>query len=128
VPGRFQAAVEILFEMVDKRGQGIVHNAESRKLVAPLAPDRVRRIFLLNAMDLLPVDILPWIWGKIYGRAGHDAEARLPARRARPPTSRSRWRCRSACCCLCLFYSVKIKGLGGFLHELLRRLLSAPSS
>jgi len=37
VPGRFQAAVEILFEMVDTQAKGIVHNAESRKLVSPLA-------------------------------------------------------------------------------------------
>jgi F-type H+-transporting ATPase subunit a len=37
VPGRFQAAVEILVEMVESQAKGIVHNAQSRKLVAPLA-------------------------------------------------------------------------------------------
>jgi F-type H+-transporting ATPase subunit a len=37
VPGRFQAAVEMLVEMVDSQAKGIVHNAHSRKLVAPLA-------------------------------------------------------------------------------------------
>ena len=37
VPGRFQAAVEILVEMVDNQAKGIIHNANSRKLVAPLA-------------------------------------------------------------------------------------------
>ena len=72
VPGRFQAAVEILFEMVDNEAKGIVHNAESRKMVAPLALTVFLWIFLLNAMDLLPVDLLPWIWGQIYGAAGHD--------------------------------------------------------
>ena len=36
-PGRFQAAVEFLVEMVDTQARGIVHNATSRKLVAPLA-------------------------------------------------------------------------------------------
>ena len=36
VPGRFQAAVEILVEMVDSQAKGIVHNAQSRKFVAPL--------------------------------------------------------------------------------------------
>ena len=59
VPGRFQAAVEILFEMVDNEAKGIVHNAESRKMVAPLALTVFLWIFLLNAMDLLPVDVLP---------------------------------------------------------------------
>ncbi|MFM7506540.1 MAG: F0F1 ATP synthase subunit A, partial [Rubrivivax sp.] len=33
VPGRFQAAVEILVEMVESQAKGIVHNAQSRKLV-----------------------------------------------------------------------------------------------
>ena len=36
-PGRFQAAVEILIEMVDNQAKAIVHNANSRKLVAPPA-------------------------------------------------------------------------------------------
>src|SRR5688500_10001037 len=36
VPGRFQAAVEILVEMVESQAKGIVHNAQSRKLVSPL--------------------------------------------------------------------------------------------
>src|SRR5690242_16953836 len=37
VPGRFQAAVEILVEMVDTQAKGIVHDAQSRKFVSPLA-------------------------------------------------------------------------------------------
>src|SRR5215212_11113802 len=65
VPGRFQAAVEILVEMVDSQAKGIVHNATSRKFVAPLALTVFVWIILLNTMDLLPVDLLPWIWEKI---------------------------------------------------------------
>ncbi len=72
VPGRFQAAVEILVEMVDSQAKGIVHNAHSRKLVAPLALTVFVWIFLLNAMDLLPVDLLPLIWQGVYALAGHD--------------------------------------------------------
>lgn len=49
VPGRFQAAVEILYEMVDNQAKSIVHNAKSRKLVAPLALTVFVWIFLLNA-------------------------------------------------------------------------------
>ena len=59
MPGRFQAAVEILVEMVDSQAKGIVHNASSRKLVAPLALTVFVWIFMLNAMDLLPVDLFP---------------------------------------------------------------------
>ena len=72
VPGRFQAAVEILVEMVDSQAKSIVHNATSRKLVAPLALTVFVWIFLLNAMDLLPVDLLPPIWEKIYAAMGGD--------------------------------------------------------
>ena len=54
------------------QAKGIVHNADSRKFVAPLALTVFVWIFLLNAMDLLPVDLLPWIWEQIYGAAGHD--------------------------------------------------------
>jgi len=37
IPGRFQAAVELLVEMVDSQAKSIVNNADSRKFVAPLA-------------------------------------------------------------------------------------------
>src|SRR5215211_5577909 len=72
VPGRFQAAVEIMVEMVDSQAKGIVHNANSRKLVAPLALTVFVWIFLLNAMDLLPVDLLPVIWEQLFGATGGD--------------------------------------------------------
>src|SRR6187401_140603 len=75
VPGRFQAAVELLVEMVDNQAKGIVHNATSRKLVAPLALTVFIWIFLLNAMDLLPVDLLPWAWQTITGN--HHAYLRV---------------------------------------------------
>ena len=117
VPGRFQAAVEFLFELVDNEAKGIVHNAESRKLVAPLALTVFVWIFLLNAMDLLPVDLLPAIWGKLYGAAGHDAEHAFL--RVVPTADLSITMALSiGVLILSLFYSVKIKGLGGFLHEL----------
>ena len=72
VPGRFQAAVEILFEMVESQAKGIVHNAQSRKFISPLALTVFVWIFLMNAMDLLPLDLIPYIWEHIYGAAGHD--------------------------------------------------------
>jgi len=65
VPGRFQAAVEVLVDMVDSQAKGIVHSAESRKLIAPLALTVFVWIFLLNAMDLLPVDLLPVIFERL---------------------------------------------------------------
>ena len=117
VPGRFQAAVEILVEMVESQAKGIVHNANSRKLVAPLALTVFVWIFLLNAMDLLPVDLLPLIWQGVYGLTGHDtAHAYL---RVVPTADLSITMGLSVGVLItCLVYNVKIKGVGGWVHEL----------
>lgn len=117
VPGRFQAAVEILIEMVDREAKGIVHNATSRKLVAPLALTVFVWIFLLNAMDLLPLDLLPQIWAWIYGAAGHDPSHAYM--RSVPTADLSVTMGMSVSVLLvCLVYNVKIKGVGGWAHEL----------
>lgn len=117
VPGRFQAAVEILVEMVDAQAKGIVHNAESRKLVAPLALTVFVWIFLLNAMDLLPVDLLPVLWAWVYGLAGHDVHHAYM--RSVPTADLSITMGLSMGVLItCLVYNVKIKGVGGWIHEL----------
>ena len=117
VPGRFQAAVEILVEMVDSQAKGIIHNAQSRKLVAPLALVVFVWIFLMNAMDLLPVDLLPLIWEKVYGAAGGDPHHAYL--RVVPTADLSMTMGLSLGVLLtCLFYNVKIKGAGGWAHEL----------
>ena len=117
VPGRFQAAVEILVEMVDSQAKGIIHNAQSRKLVAPLALVLFVWIFLMNAMDLLPVDLLPLIWEKIYGATGRDPHNAYL--RVVPTADLSVTMGLSLGVLLtCLYYNVKIKGAGGWAHEL----------
>ncbi|WP_309626638.1 F0F1 ATP synthase subunit A [Methylibium sp.] len=117
VPGRFQAAVEILVEMVDSQAKGIVHSAQSRKFVAPLALTVFVWIFLLNAMDLLPVDLLPKLWQLAFGAAGHDPEHAYL--RVVPTADLSVTMGLSASVLLiCLYYNLKIKGLGGWAHEL----------
>ena len=118
VPGRFQAAVEILVEMVDSQAKGIVHNAKSRKLVAPLALTVFVWIFLMNAMDLLPVDLLPVIWQWIVGASGGDPHHAYL--RVVPTADLSVTMGLSVSVLLvCLVYNVKIKGLGGWAHELI---------
>jgi F-type H+-transporting ATPase subunit a len=117
VPGRFQAAVEVLVEMVDSQAKGIVHNANSRKLVAPLALTVFVWIFMMNAMDLFPVDLFPVIWQWIFGAAGHDPHHAYM--RVVPTADLSITMGLSLSVLLvCLFYNIKIKGLGGWVHEL----------
>ncbi len=117
VPGRFQAAVEILVEMVESQAKGIVHNAHSRKLVSPLALTVFIWIFLMNAMDLLPVDLLPWIWQQINGAAGHDPHHAYL--RIVPTADLSVTMGLSISVLItCIAYNMKIKGVGGWVHEL----------
>ena len=117
VPGRFQAAVEILIEMVDAQAKSIVHNATSRKMVAPLALVVFVWIILLNGMDLLPLDLLPLIWQKIYVAAGHDPHHAFL--RIVPTADLSVTMGLSfSVLIICLIYNVKIKGIGGWSHEL----------
>ncbi len=117
VPGRFQAAVEILVEMVDNQAKGIIHNANSRKLVAPLALTVFVWIFLMNAMDLLPVDLVPRIWESIYGAAGHDPH---PADMRVVPTAdlSTTLGLSVSVLLVCIAYNITIKGMGGWVHEL----------
>ena len=117
VPGRFQAAVEMMVEMVDAQAKGIVHNAQSRKLVAPLALTIFVWIFMLNAMDLLPVDLLPYLWGKIYAAMGHEEHQAFL--RVVPTADLSVTMGLSVGVLItCLIYNIKIKGVGGWAHEL----------
>jgi F-type H+-transporting ATPase subunit a len=117
VPGRFQAAVELMVEMVDSQAKGIVHNAQSRKLVAPLALTVFVWIFLLNAMDLLPVDLIPYLWAWGYGAAGLDPHHAYM--RSVPTADLSVTMGLSLGVLItCLVYNVKIKGVGGWAHEL----------
>ncbi|GAB2488258.1 F0F1 ATP synthase subunit A [Comamonas humi] len=112
VPGRFQAAVEILVEMVDNQAKANIHNAQSRKFIAPLALTVFVWIFLMNAMDMLPVDLLPWLWQHAQG--DHHAVLRVVPTADLSTTLGLAF----AVLMLCFYYSVKIKGAGGWAHEL----------
>jgi F-type H+-transporting ATPase subunit a len=112
VPGRFQAAVEMLVEMVADQAKGIVHSVESRKFVAPLALTIFVWIFLMNAMDLLPLDLLPTIWQHVSGRE-HAYMRAVPTADLNATLGMS-----ISVLLLCVYYNIKIKGVGGWVHEL----------
>ena len=118
VPGRFQALVEILVEFVHGQAKGLIHNEKSLKAVSPIALTVFLWIFLLNAMDMLPVDLLPVGWAWLYGQAGHDpAHAYL---RVVPTADLSAtFGMALGVLLISVYYNIKIKGLGGWGHELI---------
>lgn len=114
VPGRFQAAVELLFEMVENQAKGMIKNPTSRKLVSPLALAVFVWIFLMNAMDMLPVDALPQWWHTAGPAMGFKDYMRVvPTADLSTTLGLS-----TSVLLVCLFYNIKIKGLGGWAHEL----------
>ncbi|OSM94404.1 F0F1 ATP synthase subunit A [Lonsdalea populi] len=115
VPGKLQTAVELVVGFVDSSVRDMYHGKS--KLIAPLALTIFVWVFLMNFMDLLPIDLLPQIWAKIYSAAGYDpAHAYLrvvPSADVNITLSMA-----LGVFILILFYSMKMKGVGGFVKEL----------
>ena len=113
VPGRFQALVEMLVEFVNDQARNIVPNADSRKFVAPLAMTIFVWVALMNSLDFLPVD-LP---SKILALTGLDHV--IHYHRIVPTADLNGTIGMSlGVLLLMLYYSVKIKHVSGFVHEL----------
>jgi F-type H+-transporting ATPase subunit a len=108
VPGRFQAAVESLVELVEEQSKSIVHG--DRTFIAPLALTVFLWIVMMNAIDLVPVELFPWIAHNVF-----HIEYLRPL-----PTADLNGTLGMALGVLTLmvYYGVKIKGFGGFIHEL----------
>lgn len=116
VPGRFQAAVEMLVEMVDDQAKNIIHG--DRSFIAPLGLTVFIWIVLMNTVDLIPVD---WVYG--VNRVLELFHIHLPHHRA-VVTADLNGTLGMSCAVLLLmfYYAFKIKNVGGFVHE----LFSAP--
>jgi len=107
VPGRGQAFVEIVLEFVDGQVKDVFHG--DRRVLGPLALTVFMWVLLMNAMDLLPVDLLPVITEK-FG-VGHF--------RAVPTADINMTFAMSLTVfVLIIFYSFKAKGFTGYMHEL----------
>ena len=119
VPGRFQAGVEMVVEMVAEQAKGIVHNAESRKFVAPLALTVFLWVAFMNTLDLIPVDLPGQLFSWLGLAGDHHHHGALYYHRILPtadlniPIGMS-----LSVLLLCWYYGVKVKGLGHFIKEL----------
>jgi F-type H+-transporting ATPase subunit a len=109
VPGRFQAFVEMIVEMVEDQSKAIVHG--DRTFIAPLALTVFVWVVLMNSMDFLPVDLFAFILHKLGLGEMHFRV--VPTADLNGTLGMS-----LGVLALMLYYSVKIKGLGGWIHEL----------
>ncbi len=115
VPGKFQAIVEIVVGFVDGLVRETFHGRS--KLIAPLSITIFCLVFLMNFMDLLPVDLLPWAWASGHELAGADAShAYLRA----VPTAdlNTTFGLSIAVFLLTLVFGLKHKGAVGFTREI----------
>lgn len=112
VPNRRQAFVELLVDFVDEQVKGIFTHGDRNSFIAPAALTVFLWVLLMNAMDLLPVD---WLVRFVFEDLFHRHYWR-PVPTADVNTtfalSLSVW-------ALMIIFSIKVKGLGGWLHELL---------
>lgn len=112
VPGRFQAAVEVLVDMVEEQSKAIIPHG-NRAFIAPLALTVFVWVFLMNSMDFLPVDL----FSSLFNLTGLSAI--FPHLRVVPTADlNGTLGMALGVFALMIYYNVKIKGFGGFVHEL----------
>ncbi len=107
VPGGWQNFVEWIVEFIDESVRGSFSG--QNKLIAPLALTIFIWVFLINLMDLIPVDWLPWtasLLGVSHLKVVSSTDPNVTFGLSLTVFA------------MVLYYSVKMKGLGGFLGEL----------
>lgn len=116
VPGKLQTAVELVVGFVDSSVRDMYHGKS--KVIAPLALTVFVWVFLMNLMDLIPVDFLPYLGTHVLG---------LPALRVVPTADVNVTLSMAlGVFILILFYSIKMKGVGGFVKELTMQPFNHP--
>ncbi|WP_166838263.1 F0F1 ATP synthase subunit A [Rheinheimera pleomorphica] len=116
VPGKFQCFIEMVVEFVAANVKDTFHGKSA--LIAPLALTIFVWVFLMNLMDLIPVDFLPAFAGFVgeqaFGMDSHDVYMKIV------PTTDINLTAALAIGVFLLMigYSVKIKGVIGFIKEL----------
>lgn len=107
IPGGFQNFAEMMLEFADSQVKDCFHGKND--LIGPLALTIFGWVFLMNFMDILPVDILPTAAGAM---GVHHLKV-VPTTDLNLTFALS-----LTVFALILFYSIKIKGVKGFIKEL----------
>jgi F-type H+-transporting ATPase subunit a len=113
VPSRFQAFIESIVEFVDNSVRETFHGTS--RLIAPLALTLFVWIFFMNFMDLIPVDWLPWV----ATRAGIHYQKVVPTTDVNATLGMA-----ITVFVLIIVYSLRFKGVGGFIGELVMNPLN----
>ncbi|MCL4171391.1 UNVERIFIED_CONTAM: hypothetical protein GTU68_044455, partial [Idotea baltica] len=117
VPGKFQCFIEMIVEFVGNSVKDTFHG--KNPLIAPLALTIFVWVLLMNFMDIIPVDWLPTAAAlignsHIYMKVVPTTDLNMTAALA------------LGVFVLMIFYSIKIKGVGGFLKELYAHPFNTP--
>ena len=110
LPGGLQNFVEVLVEFVHGSVKDSFHGRSP--VIAPLALTIFVWVFLMNAIDLVPVDWIPQLAILISG------DPHIPFRAVSTTDPNATLAMAFCVFALIIFYSIKVKGLGGFLGEL----------
>jgi F-type H+-transporting ATPase subunit a len=108
VPSKKQAFVELAIDFVQNQVKDIYTG--SSKMIAPIALTTFVLVLFMNAMDFLPVDIMAWFYEHVlrqeHWRGVPTADVNTTFALALSVFG------------LLIFYNIKIKGMGGWVHEL----------
>jgi len=113
VPSKGQAFVELIVEFVDGQVKDVFHG--NRKFIAPLALTIFMWVFFMNAMDLLPLDLISFGVQKL---AGHEVAHHTYWRMVPSADVNTTFAMSITVFFMVIFYSIKAKGGWGFTKEL----------
>lgn len=110
VPTKRQAFMELVFDFVDDQVKNIYHG-DRHAFIAPAALTVFVWVLMMNAMDFLPVD---WVAAVVSAIGGEHTKWRVV------PTSdiNTTFALALTVWFLMIFFAIKAKGLGGWIHEL----------
>ncbi|MBA3696182.1 MAG: F0F1 ATP synthase subunit A [Methylotenera sp.] len=109
VPTKGQAFVELVFGFIDDQVKNIFHG-DRHSFIAPTALTVFLWVLAMNAMDFLPVDVMHHF---IYAPLGLEHWRSVPT-----SDINTTFALALAVWLLMIFFSIKVKGLGGWIHEL----------
>ena len=109
VPSKGQAFVELVFGFVDEQVKNIFHG-DRHSFIAPTALTVFLWVLAMNAMDFLPVDVMHHF---VYAPLGLEHWRSVPT-----SDINTTFALALAVWILMIFFSIKVKGLGGWIHEL----------